>query len=81
MMKEEFDTWWKTEGKFMSPPKKIAFAAYCAGALAGQNDAVRYRFVRMNRLWLKSALTAIAAPEFDRLIDDAMLTVIAKAAE
>ncbi len=35
-------------------------------------DARRYRFVRMNRLWLKANLPMIAAPAFDEAIDAAI---------
>ena len=39
---------------------------------ATRRDAERYRFVRMNRLWLIANLPMIAAPEFDEAIDAAM---------
>ena len=37
-------------------------------------DAERYRFIRMNRLWLKANLPLIAAPAFDEAIDAGLLT-------
>ena len=36
-------------------------------------DAERYRFIRMNRLWLKANLPLIAAPAFDEAIDAGLL--------
>ena len=38
-----------------------------------QEDAARYRWLRMNRLWLKANLPGIAAPLFDEAIDSALL--------
>lgn len=37
-----------------------------------QVDAERYSWLRMNRLWLKANLPAIAAPDFDAAIDAAI---------
>ena len=37
-----------------------------------QRDAERYSWLRMNRLWLKANLPAIAAPDFDAAIDAAI---------
>ncbi len=36
-------------------------------------DAERYRWLRMNRLWLKANLPMMAAPEFDDAIDAARI--------
>jgi len=37
-----------------------------------KEDAARYRWLRMNRLWLKANLPGIAAPLFDAAIDSAL---------
>ena len=37
-----------------------------------RKDAERYRWLRMNRLWLKANLPMIAAPQFDAAIDAAI---------
>lgn len=37
-----------------------------------RKDAARYRWLRMNRLWLKANLPMIAAPQFDAAIDAAL---------
>lgn len=42
-----------------------------AEAAALRADAERYRWLRMNRLWLKANLPMIAAPELDTAIDQA----------
>lgn len=42
---------------------------------AHQKDAQRYRWLRMNRLWLKANLPMIAAPQFDAAIDAALTSV------
>ncbi|OUM00527.1 hypothetical protein A8M77_20895 [Variovorax sp. JS1663] len=44
-----------------------------AGAPAGQAvDEARYRWVRMNRLWLKANLPMLSAAEFDAAVDAAL---------
>ena len=49
-----------------------ALSAVEAALADAQRDAERYRFVRMNRLWMKASVPAtLPAPMFDEKIDAA----------
>ena len=50
---------------------RAAISAFLAASGVGR-DAERYRWLRMNRLWLKANLPMLAAPQFDAAIDAAM---------